>query len=75
MNPKEGAIAFPLYLQIVKGSTPEQAEPLGQRLIASFAREVRHHYDQADLDRGWLEVVDKQQNLPEWVAPGLRKLY
>jgi putative spermidine/putrescine transport system substrate-binding protein len=24
VNPKEGAIAFPLYLQIVKGSTPEQ---------------------------------------------------
>jgi putative spermidine/putrescine transport system substrate-binding protein len=24
VNPKEGAIAFPLYLQVVKGSTPEQ---------------------------------------------------
>ena len=24
VNPKEGAIAFPLYLQIVKGSTPDQ---------------------------------------------------
>ena len=24
VNPKEGAVAFPLYLQIVKGSTPEQ---------------------------------------------------
>jgi putative spermidine/putrescine transport system substrate-binding protein len=24
VNPKEGAIAFPIYLQIVKGSTPEQ---------------------------------------------------
>jgi putative spermidine/putrescine transport system substrate-binding protein len=24
VNPKEGAVAFPIYLQIVKGSTPEQ---------------------------------------------------
>ncbi|MCW2679230.1 MAG: Diguanylate cyclase response regulator [Frankiales bacterium] len=43
--------------------TPEQAEPLGQRLIAGFAREVRNHYDQADLERGWLEVVDRRMEL------------
>jgi diguanylate cyclase (GGDEF)-like protein len=43
--------------------TPEQAEPLGQRVIASFDREVRNHYDEADLERGWLEVVDRRMEL------------
>ena len=43
--------------------TPEQAEPLGQRVLATFAREVRNHYDAADLERGWLEVLDRRLEL------------
>jgi diguanylate cyclase (GGDEF)-like protein len=43
--------------------TPSQAEPLGQRLIASWAREVRSHYDPVDLERGWLEVLDRRMEL------------
>jgi PleD family two-component response regulator len=42
---------------------PSQAEPLGQVLVASWDREVRPHYDPADLDRGWLEVVDRRMEL------------
>jgi hypothetical protein len=26
-------------------------------------------------DRDWLDKIDAERNLPEWVAPGLRKLY
>ncbi len=43
--------------------TPTQAEPLGQRLVATFDREVRTHYDDADLERGWLEAVDRRMEL------------
>jgi diguanylate cyclase (GGDEF)-like protein len=43
--------------------TPSQAEPLGQRLIASWDREVRSHYDPVDLERGWLEVLDRRMEL------------
>ncbi|MDQ7827988.1 MAG: extracellular solute-binding protein [Armatimonadota bacterium] len=38
VNPKEGVIAFPIYLQIVKGSTPEQvrvAEEIINELLAT----------------------------------------
>ncbi|MDR7434528.1 MAG: extracellular solute-binding protein [Armatimonadota bacterium] len=37
INPKEGVVAFPIYLQIVKGSTPEQiriAEEIINELLA-----------------------------------------
>ena len=43
--------------------TPDQAEPLGQRVVARFDQEVRAHYDPADLERGWLEVVDRRKEL------------
>ncbi len=43
--------------------TPEQAEPLGQRVVDGFDREVRSHYDEADAARGWLEVVDRRMEL------------
>jgi diguanylate cyclase (GGDEF)-like protein len=43
--------------------TPEQAEPLARRLVASFDKEVRSHYDDADLERGWLEAVDRRMEL------------
>ena len=43
--------------------TPEQAEPLGKRLVAAFDVEVRRHYDEQDLERGWLEVVDRRMEL------------
>lgn len=43
--------------------TPEQAEPLGQRLVVEFDREVRTHYDGDDVERGWLEVVDRRMEL------------
>ncbi len=42
---------------------PDQAEPLAHRLIASLAGEVRNHYDEADLARGFLEVVDRRMEL------------
>jgi putative spermidine/putrescine transport system substrate-binding protein len=38
VNPKEGAVGFPLYLQVVKGSTPEQikvAEEIINELMAA----------------------------------------
>jgi diguanylate cyclase (GGDEF)-like protein len=44
-------------------STPEQAEDIGQRAVAAFDREVRSHYDQTDLERGWIEVVDRRLEL------------
>jgi diguanylate cyclase (GGDEF)-like protein len=42
---------------------PEQAEPLGRRVTAAFDQEVRRHYDDEDLERGWLEVVDRRMEL------------
>ena len=26
-------------------------------------------------DPQWLETIDNERNLPDWLAPGLRKLY
>jgi 5-methylthioadenosine/S-adenosylhomocysteine deaminase len=26
-------------------------------------------------DPHWLETIDNERNLPDWLAPGLRKLY
>ena len=43
--------------------TPSQAEPLGNRLVASWQVEVPRHYDEADLERGFLEVVDRRMEL------------
>ena len=43
--------------------SPWQAEQLGQRVVAVFDREVRSHYDAADLERGWLEAVDRRMEL------------
>ena len=42
---------------------PEQAEPFGHRVVAAFDREVPRHYDAEDLQRGWLELVDRQRQL------------
>ena len=59
----------PVFLGHVGGDdfilvcTPAQAEPLGERLVASFDPEVRRHYDDVDLERGWLEVVDRRMEL------------
>lgn len=59
----------PVFLGHVGGDdfvvvcTPAQAEPLGERLIASFDREVHAHYDDADRERGFLEVVDRRMEL------------
>jgi diguanylate cyclase (GGDEF)-like protein len=43
--------------------TPAQAEPLGQRVVEAFDQEVRRHYDEADLARGWLEGLDRRGEL------------
>ena len=43
--------------------TPTQAEPLGERVVASWDHQVRSHYDPADVERGWLEVVDRRMEL------------
>lgn len=43
--------------------TPSQAEPLGGHLVTSWDREVCGHYDDTDLARGWLEVVDRRMEL------------
>ena len=43
--------------------TPNQAEPLGNRLVLSWDAEVPRHYDEADLERGFLEVVDRRMQL------------
>ena len=59
----------PVFLGHVGGDdfilvcTPDQAEPLGQRVVASFDAEVRRHYDEDDLERGGLEVVDRRMEL------------
>ena len=59
----------PVFLGHVGGDdfvvvcAPDQAEPLGNRLVRAFDEEVRRHYDDVDLERGWLEVVDRRMEL------------
>ena len=43
--------------------TPAQAEPLANRVALAFDRQVASHYDPADVERGFLEVVDRQMAL------------
>jgi len=43
--------------------TPDQAEPMAATVVASFDAAVPSHYDPADAERGWLEVVDRRGEL------------
>ena len=43
--------------------TPEQAEPLCQVVLAGFDAAVPQHYDPEDLERGYLEVIDRRGEL------------
>lgn len=62
---------------------PGETAPTGPSLItAAKAKPLSEILGPLELDRltvaddgDWLESIDKQQNLPAWVAPGLRSLY
>jgi diguanylate cyclase (GGDEF)-like protein len=41
---------------------PDIAEQIAVRIIERFDQEVRHYYDGPDLDRGFIEVEDRQGN-------------
>ena len=43
--------------------TPAQAEHFGERVVADFDAAVPGHYDPADAERGWLEVLDRRGEL------------
>jgi 5-methylthioadenosine/S-adenosylhomocysteine deaminase len=65
-----------------RASLPGQTAPTGPSLREAKAKPLSEILGPLELDRltvaddeGWLEVIDKQQNLPAWVAPGLRELY
>jgi putative spermidine/putrescine transport system substrate-binding protein len=68
VNPKEGAVAFPIYLQIVKGSTPEQikvAEEVVNELLTAennsrYARLT--HNIPAFPEAGMAQRVDEALN-------------
>jgi putative spermidine/putrescine transport system substrate-binding protein len=68
VNPKEGAVAFPIYLQIVKGSTPEQikvAEEIVNTLLTAennsrYARLT--HNIPAFPEAGMAQRVDEALN-------------
>jgi putative spermidine/putrescine transport system substrate-binding protein len=59
VNPKEGAIAFPLYLQIVKGSTPEQIR---------VAEEIINELMTAENNSRDAQLTNK---IPAFPTPGL----
>jgi 5-methylthioadenosine/S-adenosylhomocysteine deaminase len=61
---------------------PGGSEPTGPALTEAKAKPLSEIVGPLGLDRltvvddsDWLDAIDKQQNLPEWLAPGLRKLY
>jgi 5-methylthioadenosine/S-adenosylhomocysteine deaminase len=61
---------------------PGQSEPTGPALTEAKAKPLSEIVGPLKLDRltvvddsGWLESIDQQTNLPEWLAPGLQKLY
>jgi len=43
--------------------TPEQAEPICQRVLVAFDAGVAAHYDADDRERGYLEVTDRRGEL------------
>jgi 5-methylthioadenosine/S-adenosylhomocysteine deaminase len=61
---------------------PGESEPTGPALTEAKAKPLSEIVGPLELDRltvvddsDWLGSIDKQQNLPKWLAPGLRKLY
>ncbi len=42
---------------------PAQAEPLANRVVVALDAEVPAHYDAIDVERGWLETVDRRMQL------------
>src|SRR5438105_13901483 len=41
---------------------PETGEPVANRIIERFDSEIPHHYDREDIERGFVEVEDRQGN-------------
>lgn len=41
-------------------TAPETAEPIGERLKTEFDRRIPGFYSKVDLDRGYIEVLDRQ---------------
>lgn len=61
---------------------PGQSEPTGPALTEAKAKPLSEIVGPLELDRltvvddsGWLDSIDQQTNLPEWLAPALQKLY
>ena len=61
---------------------PGATEPTGPTLETRAAVPLSDLLGPLKLDRltvaddpGWLELIDRERNLPTWVAPGLRQLY
>src|SRR5438094_336513 len=42
--------------------TPDTAEPVANRIIERFEREIPNLYDREDIERGFVEVEDRQGN-------------
>jgi putative spermidine/putrescine transport system substrate-binding protein len=59
VNPKDGAIAFPIYLQIVKGSTPDQVR---------VAEEVINELLTAENNSRYAKLT---HNIPAFPEPGM----
>jgi hypothetical protein len=61
------------------GETAPTGPPLAREARAKPLSEILGPLELDRLtvadDDGWLETIDKEQNLPDWVAPGLRSLY
>ncbi|HYZ20381.1 MAG TPA: amidohydrolase family protein [Gaiellaceae bacterium] len=65
-----------------RAPVPGGTAPTGPSLTEAKAKPLSEIVGPLELDRltvvddpDWLDAIDKQGNLPEWVAPGLRKLY
>jgi 5-methylthioadenosine/S-adenosylhomocysteine deaminase len=61
---------------------PGGSAPTGPSLTEAKAKPLSEIVGPLELDRltvaddeAWLESIDKQTNLPEWLPPGMRKLY
>ena len=61
------------------GQTAPTGPPLGREAKAKPLSEILGPLELDGLtvadDEGWLKTIDGEKNLPNWVAPGLRKLY
>jgi len=42
--------------------SPDAAEDVAKRIIVQFDREATNHYDRGDVERGFIEVEDRQGN-------------